>query len=257
MRYCLICMCLFEPYLTSAQSKEIVSDSRLDELIEVELKIFQGSSEQILADLLLKKSTMYRELSNYQAALSTLQRISSHSLHDTIQSKIMNEQIFLLYLNGDYEQAKNAILEARLLDYSSNDDVRLVEILNYVALKDLTQAKQLYKQMNPHGDLSRVFDSRKFRKPEKAFNLSLILPGSGQIYAGSVFRGVTSLSVQTFLFTYGIKGIGRRYFFTEALPSVALFQGFYFGGAEFAKELVHKRNKEIVEDLSNQVLSSF
>jgi len=250
-------MCLYVPFSTSAQLKSLETDAHLDELTNVEWEIFSAPDELVAARLLLRKSNIHSSAGDYAQALATLDRINSYALGDSLQEKIMEERISLLYLNGEFEQAKNALLEASVLGYSQNDDLRLIEVLNYIGLKDVEQAKSQYEKLNPGGDVSEVFSTKKFRKPTKAFNLSLLLPGSGQIYAGHTLKGVTSLGVQAFLFTYGIKGIQRRYFFTEALPSVALFQGFYFGGAEFARELTEERNRKIINELSNQVLSSF
>ncbi|MEP1096145.1 MAG: hypothetical protein ABJG78_13610 [Cyclobacteriaceae bacterium] len=250
-------MCLYVPFSISAQLKSVTTDAYLDELTRVEWEIFSTSDESVIARLLLTKSSIHGSGGDYEQALATLDRINSYALDDSSQWEVMEERISLLYLNGEFEQAKNAILEASVLGYPQNDDLRLIEVLNYISLMDLDQAGSLYEKLNPGGDVSEVFRAKKFRKPTRAFNLSLLLPGSGQMYSGHVLRGVTSLGIQAFLFTYGIRGIQGRYFFTEALPSVALFQGFYFGGAEFARELTEKRNRKIVNELSNQVLRSF
>lgn len=250
-------MCLYVPFSTSAQLGSVSSSSYLDKLTNVEWEIFSESDEVVVAQLLLKKCSIYNESGDYGTAITTLDRINSYLLDDRLQAQIMNERISLLYLNGEFEQAKNTLLELNVLDFPKNDDSRLIEILNSIALKDIDQAKMDYEQLNPSANISEVFDAKKFRKSEKAFNLSLLLPGSGQMYSGYVFKGIASLGVQSFLFTYGVKGIKRRYFFTEALPSIAIFQGFYFGGAEYARELTKERNQKIVRKLSEQVVNSF
>ncbi|MEQ9402833.1 MAG: hypothetical protein RIM99_04540 [Cyclobacteriaceae bacterium] len=250
-------MCLFVPFLIDAQS-ETHSDELTNELVRVEFDIFSFEDEVVISQLILKKSKIQSGAKDYPAALKTLQRVNVYNLSDSLKHVFFKEQIVLHYLLGNHGQAKSMLLEAGLLDsWEPDDDLRLTEILNDVALGNFNQAKELYHKLNPGVNVLEVFDVKKVRNPQKAFNLSLLLPGSGQIYAGSFLKGISSAGIQTLLFAYGIRGIQKQYYFTEALTSIALFQGFYFGGAEYARELADERNNNISRELSVKILDSF
>lgn len=230
----------------------------LEELLSIERAIFKEENDQVKSRLLLDKSKLYSRLEKYNDALATLSRINTYNAKREIQFEIINQKIFLNFLLGEYNQVKNAVLEASLIDdYTADEDTKLIEILNYVALEEFDKAKELFEELNADSNSQEIFDVKKLKKEERAFNLSLVVPGSGQIYAGHFFRGLTSMGLQGVLFTYGVQGIQRRYFFTQALPSIGIFQGFYFGGAEYARELTVKRNEEIVKKLSNNIVNSF
>lgn len=251
-------MCLFAPFLNEAQSIPAV-DSTNDrvELMRLEWEIFNSIDNKISSELLLNKSSIQLQSEDYHAGLESLNRINLYGLDPGLRNEILNQKILLYYLSGQYGQVKNAILETTLLeDYVPNEDIKLLEILNLVALKEFEEARILFKELNPTINDDEVFDVKKLRKENKALNMSILFPGSGQIYAGYYFKGLSSLGIQAIFFTYGIKGLQDSYFFTQALPSIGLFYGFYFGGAEYAKELVRDRNQKILNDLSNNIIDA-
>lgn len=251
-------MCLFVPFLSNGQPSALTLEAvAWGELLAMEREIFYSVDEEEKSKLILGKSRIFTRFKKYDQSLKTLERISTYNLSANMKYEVANERVLLNFLLEEHNQVKNTLLELSLdEDYRADDDTKLIEVLNYVALHDFEKARALYIQLNPNGEESEVFDVRRLKKQGTAYNLSLVVPGSGQMYAGHFFKGMTSMAVQTFLFTYGIKGIQRQYFFTQALPSIGVFQGFYFGGAEYAKELVVKRNDGIRQMLSSNILNS-
>lgn len=256
-QYWLICTCLLGPFLINGQeSKWDLSDENLGELVDIELKLFQ-SSDQLEADsLLFVKSSIYKRVGQYVSALTTLDRISP--VQDAkMETKLLNEQILLHYLLEEYKMVENLLLQTTFIsDYESSNEIQLIEALTKIQLGELEEAKKCLYRILPDSDrVDLLFGNKSFRNPETAFKLSFILPGSGQMYAGHMFKGLISLTTQSILFYTGVNGIKRNYFFTEALPSIAIFQGFYFGGAEYAKKLTMNRNDQMVQLLSREVVS--
>ncbi|MEQ9008360.1 MAG: hypothetical protein RLP12_10780 [Ekhidna sp.] len=239
--------------MTKAQ--DFPDDQALSALVEIEQKIFSETHIEIVDSLLFIKAKIYKEAERFEEALKTLNRISNLS-GSNLSAQVLNEKIKNNYFIKNHVQAKNLILETTFLDgYQKTKEIILFETLNYVALQELDAAERSFFALIADAEpVNETFRKIKFKSTEKAFVLSFIIPGSGQIYAGHPLKGVLSLSIQAPLFYFGLNGIQRGYIFTESIPSIALFQGFYFGGAEYAKELVLQRNQREVEELSLAIL---
>lgn len=249
--FCSICMCLFAPFLTRSQNSEV-----LNELLELELAIYQSEEVDQRAALLLKKAGIWIAETDYQNALGTLERINVYATNDSLKNETVEMKSLTYYLSSEFALAKNAILEASLESwFAPSKDLRLIEVLTEVELEKFSEAEAMLINLNPNLDVSSIFNIRKLKKEEKAFNLSLILPGSGQMYAGYFFKGLTSIALQAVCVYGGVTGLRDRYFFSQALPSVAVFQGFYFGGADYAKNLVTRRNEQIKTELSATIVN--
>lgn len=241
-------MCLCAPYLISAQG-------RLPELIELEKRIFHTKDVSEIDSLLFVKAGIYKSTEQFDLALRTLDRIS-FTRGSGLEVDIINERILINYLTDNHINAQNLLIEGEFIEgYKKSEMTRIIEILNYVSLEQFAEAeKALHFLIQDSSRVEAIFDIKKLKNPNLAFTLSFIVPGSGQMYAGKVFNGLVSLSVQSALFYTGVNGLYRGYPFTESIPSIALFQGFYFGGAEYAKEIAINRNEKIVDDLSTYIL---
>lgn len=251
-------MFLLGPFLINGQSSDWeLEGSSLSELVELEMQIFLSDKMTDVDSLLLAKSRVYKKGGDSEKALLTLDRINSIR-GGSLEISVTDERIINYYLLAEYRQVQNLLLQTNFIEgYEKSDEITLIEALNLIQLKKLNEAReQLGLLFNDSSLVDDLLQAKPFRNPDTAFKLSFILPGSGQIYAGKVTRGLMSLGVQSALFYTGINGIKRKYFFTETLPAIALFQGFYFGGAEYARELVVKRNEMITKELSGNVLEA-
>ncbi|WP_421763338.1 hypothetical protein [Ekhidna sp.] len=241
-------MFLCVPFLIDAQD-------RFPELIEVEQRIFNAEDIHLVDSLLFVKAGIYKGTEQFDLALKTLDRISFAN-GSRLEVDIINERILINYLIGNHINTQNLLLEAEFIEgYERSNTVRIVEILNYVSLEQFEEAENKFQILiQDSSRVEEVFDVKNLKNPNLAFTLSFIVPGSGQMYAGKVFKGLISLGVQTALFYTGVNGLYRGYPFTESIPAIALFQGFYFGGAEYAKNMAVEKNREIVDELSLDIL---
>ncbi len=254
MRFYLTCTFLCALFSIKAQDHALP----LNRLLNLEYRIFSVENPETQLDLLFEKALVYRGANSYQKALNTLDRMLLFSLGDSITYHVTNERILLNYLLGNHQEVKSIILQASLQEGGVlSRDSRLVEVLNYILLGDFQTAQDSFMELFPNQEsLQDAFRKKHLINPDKAFNLSLLFPGSGQIYAGYFVKGVISVVIQATFMTLGIKGLINGFYFTEALPSIAIFQGFYFGGAEHAAELSNKKNNEIKDTMILRVLES-
>ena len=247
--YLSICIFLFAPCLISAQ------EGNLEKLVELEWLIYTSEDTERIQELLLEKARVLKTQANYEASLMTLDRITTYPT-SKFEAEVINERILLHFLIGNDAEVKNLILQTLFIDgYEKTTDILLVESLNYCRLHELKNAEQALMSLSPKVEGSKnLFEGKKFKNPETAFMLSFFTPGLGQMYAGKPIKGIVSLGLNVGLFYAGLNGIKRKFFFTEAVPSIALFQGFFFGGAEYAKRLAIEKNEETVRELSEEIL---
>lgn len=232
-----------------------------------EKQAFQSQSISIKKSALLNKSFCYKALGNFDLANSIIKRAIDLGKQDSLDYQLRYEAVLNNYLNHN---PLNVISEINLLKFyypsKSTNDLDL-KVMNVLALNDLAlwqKAKKILldnnKQLNVSSEKieSLYFDANdvKLKKTNKAYAISLLLPGMGQIYTGHFFKGLLSLSLQTAAMTYGIYGIKNGYYFTAALPGVALFNSFYMGGADYSKALVIERNKIKINKVNQKINSA-
>ena len=248
--------CIFLSGLYSIKAQN-ADESYLSQIVEIEWKIFNTNEQTIIDSLTLVKSSLYKESADYQSALKSLDRINLLA-NSRFEKEIVDEKIILNFLLRNNPEVQNLILQTTFIDgYEKSDDIKLIEAINFIRLHKLDESKSALSALGiDSARIVKVFDTKSFRDPSKAFKMSFMLPGLGQMYAGKFLKGMFSLGINSALFYTGVHGVRRRYFFTEALPGIALFQGFYFGGAEYAEKLTIERNQFIVDDLSKKVLGA-
>lgn len=220
---------------------------------------FEAPDNTAKAEYLLKKAFCYKAISEYDKALEILGRIRRPK-SDTLKDLISYEKVLLHYLNGDYSSSNNEILRIKLKSESYLDtDVIYLETLNLIGLNRWEEARELLinnqSTLNISEDeINYVFTKKlKPKSPDKAFTLSMFMPGVGQMYSGYVFKGLISGGIQAVLIGFSGYSLYKGYFFTGGMTGVALFYTFYFGGARHARELAQRKNLEISTGLSHKL----
>ena len=166
---------------------------------------------------------------NYDLAL-----IDMFGLPDTLSPFFEKRKQFYLGIiyfgKEDFEKSKNHFLNIHRNNKAYIDKVQ-----------------DLY---DPRGKINRP-------NPKTAFILSLIIPGTGQFYAGDFKSGINSFVLNEGLLLLGIY-TAYRYTILDALVSVGpWFQRYYQGGLESAEKIAeHKRAKhrqQVFEQLMETV----
>ena len=118
----------------------------------------------------------------------------------------------------------------------------------YFGLEDFTNAKSCFKYcVNDHDkqELEKLFSGRKLSSPSPnaARILSMIIPGSGQVYSGDMKAGVNSLLLTSGLIALGIN-ISVKYQLIDAIATVLpWYQRYYMGGIGKAEEIAVSRRQ--------------
>ncbi|MEQ8583839.1 MAG: hypothetical protein RIC30_13290 [Marinoscillum sp.] len=261
MRYCFICIFLYGYFVSSGQ--ENIPRDVLKSALYYERLAFEESDLSRKGFFLLQKSYIYKGIGDYQSALDILNRIKISS-RDSLNGALKYEKILLNYLLGNYQRSFDELLKYRLSQGTSQEgvdnDILVLEILNLIGLNKWVEAKELALQNADHlsitsKQIQEVFSGKlKPKNPDKAYNLSLFLPGVGQMYSGHYLKGVLSGSIQVLLVGFSAYSLHQGYFFTGGMTGVALFYTFYLGGARNARELAMARNKEQARKMSSQLM---
>ncbi|MCB0804885.1 MAG: hypothetical protein KDC05_03750 [Bacteroidales bacterium] len=168
------------------------------------------------SEFLLHKSNCYLLTGNFQFALFELLGIP-----DELPGELLFRKNFMLGLayfgTGQYESAENHF------KLTTGDD----------------QAK--------NKEIEEIFATRKnlFRpNPKKAMIMSMIVPGSGQMYAGDIKNGIYSLSLVSALVYLTIRVAAAYTWFDAVIAVLPWMQRYYMGSFVHAEEIAIEKRAE-------------
>lgn len=225
---------------------------------------FQESQER--AVLYYKIATCYSQTNKLDLANSYYDR-SFFLAEDSLVREIIFEKLKILLRQGKFN---NALLEIfsveQALEGENAKRLHFFEGLCYYGLDDFNAAYVAFDNaLTPKDSIAKkqlktlLIDNKKLARPNpnKAQNLSYILPGLGQFYAGDVKNGFNSLLLSATFIGVAIN-VGYRYSFIDAAISVIpWFQRYYLGGADKAKIIAEQKLSENKVEVYIKVVSVF
>jgi hypothetical protein len=223
----------------------------------------ESSTEKTVA--LLKKSFCYKNLLQYGKANTTLERINTDSLSDSLQYAVRYEKALNSFLGESYYNAQGFLYEIRL--YTKNTELisksLYLEILTENELRNWDKADSLlmcYLAINKtnidSSELNVMLSRPKLLNPKTAKILSYIIPGSGQMMSGHVFRGLTSIVFQGSAAAFTYLSIKNGFYVSGFTTGLGIFEMLYSGGARYAYKLVLKKNSDKINS-HNQKIRDF
>ncbi len=130
----------------------------------------------------------------------------------------------------------------------------------YFGLEDFTKAKEYFilsVEPDKRNQVSELFSKKNLLlpSPKKARIFSMIIPGSGQIYAGNLKAGINSLALTSGLIVLAIN-IGIKYKPVDALFSVfPWYERYYTGGLGKAEEIAINKRQARRSSVYNKILT--
>jgi len=259
IRYCLICVFLCKGFqakteipLGIAYADSIFNAGNYAIAAMEYEKIFffsENSEERSIA--LLKKSYCYKSLSRFDKATATLNRIDIGRLPDSVQFSVRYEKAINSFLSDNYTDAENYLAEINYYtpDSSLKAECLFLEILTKNELQKWNEADSLiylYLSTNnikiDSSELKSLLKKPKLRNPNTAKFISYIIPGSGQIASGHVFKGLSSLIFFSSSAMFTVLSIESGFYISGLTTGLVISDMFYFGGARHASFLVNKKN---------------
>ncbi len=260
-RFTLICIYLSGCFIGKAQ---ITGDSLYESgqyfqaAIAYEKEAFFAPNSELQDQLILKRAYAYKALGNYTKAFNITSRISKKS--DSLYKVVLYERILLAYLSDEYQKAHNELLKWQVRYGENSEEILSLRFLTLVQIEKMEEAQEILNQyaselsINQEEVSSLLEANWQLKNPDKAYMLSLVLPGVGQMYAGHFFKGVFSGVVQTGLVIFTAWNVYHGYFFTGGMTGATLFYTFYLGGARYARNLTIQYNDRVKSELVNEFL---
>lgn len=197
----------------------------------------------------------YYQQSDFQNAFYYYDLALIQSGSDSLSAKYSVRKAACKLYTKDYHEA---LIE--LLSTNTSDDPMMAKYVNtlfgitYFYLQDLQKSEEYFvksvKEQSILIDSIRYYFNKidhvsKRYNPSVARLLSLVLPGSGQIYCGDVKEGLNSLFLTTGLLFTGFALSGSIAAIDAAIIVLPWFQRYYSGGYQKAYKLANSKQARI------------
>jgi TM2 domain-containing membrane protein YozV len=229
--------------------------------IACEQVAFDNSENNVLVtEALLRKCNCLKADNRISEIYLLLKRCDTPTLSDSLKSMVFFEQALAAYIDGNYAIARKSIeplisltndpvmelsgvfLYSLILDETGNWEESKNNLLSYVRHSTVisdTQRDSLAE------NIAQLYDSSnypKLKKIKKARLLSMLLPGTGQIYAGKSVRGLIVFSLVAASGVYVYYSIVNELYLAAA---VGFYVGetFYLGNVNQLNGIVSNRNQ--------------
>jgi tetratricopeptide (TPR) repeat protein len=256
-----------EDYFSNAV--RIFSEGRFFEAsIEFERAIFYEDDSVHIAQCRLYKSLCYKGMEEYDRALKELEKVNVAILPDTLFMMIRYEEAFCEYMINDVQKALGSIEDIKV-KFNDSPGISAVIPLNILCLNACRRWDEALSIWTSYIEDSRLTDSEKddylknlaklYRKKslpkvysqKKAILLSCFIPGSGQMYVGSVGEGLSSLLLNAAFLGFGAWEFYSGYYLTGYFFGLRISNRFYLGGIRRANDLAKEKNEEGIRKFNN------
>jgi TM2 domain-containing membrane protein YozV len=228
------------------------------------------SGNSARARALLGKAGALKQLGEFADAVRVLQRISHEKLDDTLSCSVSYQVALCTYLQGEHARAQDA-LEQLYLSVADSTLTAPSLMLYALALNEerkWSEAKDKMLKMISCSKLdpaaadsltrmvNEMYDPRnypKLKNVKAAKVLSFIIPGSGQVYAGSVGQGIASMVLQAAAITFTVYSFNAGTYITSAGAGFSVFGRLYGGGGRNAERIAMRTNYERAMKYNDQL----
>lgn len=167
---------------------------------------------------------------------------------DSLRNILLFQKATCQIINRHYQFAIIDLLSVDDSDFSVKRRCNFYLGVCHFGLGDFKNAQSYFEYCVNDSDkqeLEKLFSGRKLRSPSPsaARILSMIIPGSGQVYSGDMKAGLNSLLLTSGLIALGIN-ISVKYQLIDAIATVLpWYQRYYMGGIGKAEEIALSRRQ--------------
>ncbi len=238
--------------LFSLISNNIISadkDSVFLTLALLEKQIFHADDVVKKNELLFEKSNLQIEIDESDEAIQSLKRIDTIFFQEEEKSFYHYKLSIARILSGQFDQALQELEEINFQNDSAQKEITFLEIFIQNELENFEESKaRLIKEsfrlicITNSDSLLPIKINRK--DPTKASHLSAIIPGAGQVYAGSFGKGLLSFGLTTGFAAFGVFNFINYYYGMSVVSGFFPALKFYSGGKRLAENLAEKQNSK-------------
>jgi len=222
--------------------------------------ILYSESDPASTDLaMLGRIQSYKKLSQYEKAIDYIDRVNTIELSDSLRVALIYESLLLNYLAENYHEVQSRLLMSKQLlkETSYFNDASLLLCLSQLKAgnwKRASTSSEAYiynlapfeKAESLITEFHSIFDTLqapKLKKPRTARILSMIVPGSGQAYAGYPFDGFISFGLHVIALGGAGLAFTQGLYITGWIGGFGVLQKLYFGGNHRAADLAEQKNQ--------------
>jgi hypothetical protein len=172
------------------------------------------------------------------------------TINDSLKSEIIFNKSQCFLLSGDYKRSVYELtgLGNKLSDYFE-DKRNFYYGVSYFGLEEFKKSEEYFlllvnEDSGSYQEIKELFSLKKnLYKPNPitAKTLSMILPGSGQIYSGDFKNGFNSILLTGGLATLGVLMYNQYSLLDAILTVFPWFFRYYQGGYEKVKNIAHDK----------------
>ena len=231
-------------------------------LLLLEKQVFSSTDASTKAEWILKKLDCHIEHKSFlEEALNEAKRIQYSHLSDTIsQRRFLWNASLLFYIHGDKSRSlgyfnlyqglcpdpRTASQLLGILINSSYDREYTTRMIDSLSSKDADLAC-----------LSCLNEISAYERPNKNLYVvaSAMVPGAGSILNGNIFKGLSSLSLNSGAGVVTYLLIKNNLYANALLFGGSMFLKFYSGNIRLTKKLVYQKEEEHKNALANECMS--
>lgn len=238
--------------------------------IEYERILFEHEAPGIQREALIKKAVALKYQERYTEAIRELNRIAIRSPKDTLLAARTYHLAVCHCLNGNYQEALATIdmYEYALDGHPLLYDILIIKTLSNNHLFKFEDAETSLRQITElqvdesngiNSILKEIYDRGKtprYRNPERAHDFSIVIPGSGHLYAGAFGEGAVNFLLNASALSFGVWQVYTGYYFTGYVVGVTFLERFHSGGKKRASVLAELKNIENTNKLNMRILDA-
>jgi tetratricopeptide (TPR) repeat protein len=244
------------------------SVGNLDAAIKAFHRIQYFDDKDMFSDAYVQLANCYYLKTDYDQAYYYYDLASNQATNDTVIAELNARKISCRLYNGDYQEA---LIDLFSVNSSPSDfyswQFNMLYGMTYFYLGDYKKSEDYFAMCAKPDDQNtlQILDHKykdiehlnKRYNPKTAKVLSILVPGSGQIFSGEWKSGVNSLLLLAGLFYVGVILSEQISVLDAAIVVLPWFQRYYAGGFRKASEIALERREREKNEILISILQLF
>jgi tetratricopeptide (TPR) repeat protein len=201
----------------------------------------------------------YRAQELWQEAISMMRNAVSHALSEQEKSKYQLELAVTLIASQNYDLARLELIRLTIRNPSGAVYQRalFLQAVAYLYQFQWEEAREALRHYTTDEMLDILFDKAvnlPQKSPKVAKVLSIILPGTGQIYAGNWRGGLNALALNGAFGFVAVNSVLDRHYVDAVSWTYFIFQRYYLGNLYRAEKTVREFNEDKSRRAASNIL---
>ncbi len=201
----------------------------------------------------------YRAQGLWQEAIISMRNAVSNTITDEEKSEFQLDLAVTLIASRNYDLARLELIKVMLRNTNDATYKRslFLQAVTYIYQYRWEDARKILKDYTTDELVNQLFD-KAMNLPHKSITaakvLSAVIPGAGQMYAGSWGGGLNALGLNGVLGYVAADAILKSYYIDAALWTYFIFTRYYMGNLYRSETAVETYNQEQSQRVAESIL---